>query len=133
MVKGGTNITPFKNNAKFDPKQKTRISLIKRQVLVKNNFHFFNKVVTLLVVLSLSGQSVAFAQAPQQQDNVRIDYNDTTGKVSFIGADPSRPITIRSAQMKGITADSSARAMITPYAAQFWFEESGQRVEADFG
>ena len=68
---------------------------------MKNKSNIFNKLITLLVVLSLSGQSVAFAQAPMQQDKLRIGYNDTTGKVSFIGADPSKPIAIRSAQVQG--------------------------------
>jgi len=91
----------------------------KRRIPVKTKSNFFNKLVTFFVVLSLSGQSVAFAQVPEQQDNVRIGYNDATGKVSFIGADPSKPITIRSAQVQGLTADSSARAMVAPYAADF--------------
>ena len=86
---------------------------------MKNKSNFFNKLVTLLVVLSLSGQSVAFAQAPRQQDELRIGYNDATGKVSFIGADPSRPIMVRSAQIQGLPADSRALAMISPYAADF--------------
>jgi len=86
---------------------------------VKNKSNFFNKLVTLLVVLSLSGQGAVFAQAPQQQDATRIGYNDTTGKVSFIGVDPSRPITDRSVQIEGLAADSSAGAMISPYAAAF--------------
>ena len=101
----------------------------KRKVVVKNKSNFFNRLFTLLVILSLSGQSVVFAQAPQQQDELRIGYSDTTGKVSFIGADPSKPITIRSAQMQGLTADSSAKAMIAPYAADFGLKNPSSELE----
>ena len=96
---------------------------------MKNKSNFFNKLVTLLVVLSLSGQSVAFAQAPQQQDDLRIGYNDATGKVSFIGADPSKPITIRSAQVQGLQADSRAMAMISPYAADFGLKNPSSELK----
>jgi bacillolysin len=86
---------------------------------MKNKFHLINKIVTVLLLLSLSGQSVAFAQGPQQEDKLRIGYNDSTGKVSFIGADPSQPISIRSAQANGLKTESRALAMISAYAADF--------------
>lgn len=86
---------------------------------MKNSFKFFNKIITLLVVMSLSGQSAVLAGSPQQQGQIRVAYNDTTGKVSFIGADPSQPIRIRSAQAQGLSVDSRSRAMISQYAASF--------------
>jgi predicted outer membrane repeat protein len=98
-------------------------------MLVKKKSNFFNKLVTFFVVLSLSGQSVAFAQTPQQQDELRIGYNDATGKVSFIGADPSTPIAIHSAQVQGLTADTSARAMISPYAADFGLKNLNNELQ----
>jgi Zn-dependent metalloprotease len=90
---------------------------------------FLNKLVTILVLVSLSSQSVAFAQAPAPQDKLRIGYNETTGKVSFIGADPSRPIAIRSAQAPGLKADSRALLMIAPYAADFGLKKPSSELK----
>jgi bacillolysin len=86
---------------------------------MKNKIGFINKIMAVFVVFSLSGQSVASAQTPQQQDKQRIGYNEATGKVSFIGADPSRPIAIRGAQTQGLQADSRALAMVSAYATDF--------------
>ncbi|MFN8382105.1 MAG: choice-of-anchor Q domain-containing protein [Anaerolineales bacterium] len=80
---------------------------------------FLSKFITTVILISISAQNIVFAQGFQQEDKTRIGYSDTTGKVSFIGADPSNPITVRSAQVAGLKQESSALAMVSQYAADF--------------
>ena len=56
---------------------------------MKNTPIFFNKFIAILLLVLLSGQSIAFAQELQQQSQPRIGYDGATGKVSFIGAESS--------------------------------------------
>ena len=65
--------------------------------------------------LGLQGNQPAAAQ----DGGVRIQHHAQTGKVSFIGAAPGKPITVRAAQAPGLQQQDQALAMVQAYAADF--------------
>ncbi|MGZ6316566.1 MAG: hypothetical protein ACXWNQ_04835, partial [Anaerolineales bacterium] len=83
---------------------------------------------TTLFVLSISLQGIQPAIA-QGGDNVRISRNQHTGKVSFIGAAPGKPIHVQAAQMSGMAASDRALALIQPYAADFGLQQPSRELK----
>ena len=85
---------------------------------------------TTLFVLSISLQGIQPAVA-QGGDNVRISRNPHTGKVSFIGAAPGKPIHVQAAQMSGMAATERALALVQPYAADFGLQQPERELKLE--
>ncbi len=66
---------------------------------------------TVLFALSITLQGMQPAAA-QEGGGVRISRNSHTGKVSFIGTTPDKPISIRAAQMSGMAASDRAMNIV---------------------
>ncbi|MBL7942365.1 MAG: hypothetical protein JNM00_06350, partial [Flavobacteriales bacterium] len=92
-------------------------------------FSILNKVLTIFVVFTLTGQSIVQAQPPQQDGKPRIDYSDSTGKVVFIGADANAPLIVRAAKAPGLSRSESALAMVSQYEADFGLRDAESELQ----
>jgi Zn-dependent metalloprotease len=85
-------------------------------------------LLTFVFVLSISLQGIHRAAA-QDRGGVRVRHNPHTGKVSFIGADPAHPITVRGALAPGLVGNDRAMAMVRPYAADFGLKQPDRELK----
>jgi Zn-dependent metalloprotease len=77
-------------------------------------------IVISFVFLFSATQPVAATTPLQDKDGeIRRSYHFETGKLTFLGADPSRPITVRAAQSQGFAPEQRAMAMVEAYAGEF--------------
>ncbi|HEY5984310.1 MAG TPA: M4 family metallopeptidase, partial [Anaerolineales bacterium] len=78
-----------------------------------------------LLALTVPTGRMLFAAA---QGGVRRDYHRQTGKLSFIGVDPSAPLVIPPAQASGLSQEARGRAMLSPYAREFGLRDAARQL-----
>jgi Zn-dependent metalloprotease len=93
---------------------------------------FWHVVLTVLFVLSFSLQGIQPAAA-QGDGGTRIKRHPLTGKLSFLGAAPGRPITVPAAQARGLSQAERALAMLQPYAADLGLQQPERELKLQRG
>lgn len=77
---------------------------------------FQNAFVSFLLALSLLsgavGPSIPTAEGALQDDGLRIDFHDQTGKASFIGTNPGSPFSLRGGAGVGLGAQADSLAYV---------------------
>ncbi|HEY5982933.1 MAG TPA: hypothetical protein VIU38_05620, partial [Anaerolineales bacterium] len=91
------------------------------------------RLVTLISALTLLALTVPAGKMllAAAQGGVRRDYHRQTGKLSFIGADPSAPLVIPPAQASGLSQEARGRAMLAPYAKEFGLRDAARQLVSE--
>lgn len=91
--------------------------------------------VVLCFVMVFSAVAPSAAQKPdgpdqpQQGEGIRYGYNEATGKLSFVGADPAAPIKVTDAPMVGANPSGAGLAFIAPYAQAFGLKDPARDLQ----
>jgi Zn-dependent metalloprotease len=83
--------------------------------------NFANVVISILVGLTLLFQTgfLSGASAFAQGDGIRRSIHSQTGKLSFLGADPSSPIRMEAAMKVGLSPEARGIAILETYGREF--------------
>ncbi len=85
-------------------------------------------LLTVFFIISMGLQGIQPAAAQQGKGTRRV-VNPQTGKLSFLGADPSDPILVPEARARGLGQEARSRAMLAPYAAEFGLRAPTQELK----
>jgi hypothetical protein len=92
----------------------------------------FSIMLCLAMLLSLFQPGLAGKINPtntlQAQAGVRYGYNVNTGKLSFVGADPSASIQVAGALAFPAGSEQAGLALIAPYARDFGLQNPSEEL-----
>ena len=97
----------------------------------------FCLAVTLLLISGLFPPQALFASTPdtsldslraQLDDTTRISYHSGTGKVRFLGAEPSRPIRQSIQTLEIVSPEQAARNFLSTYGLLFGLSDQTQEL-----
>jgi bacillolysin len=95
--------------------------------------NFLNALLSVLVGLTLilsavQPVNVSASASLVQGDGIRREVHSQTGKLSFLGADPSSPLRVSAAMGRGLAPEARGSSILKMYGSEFGIQDAAREL-----
>jgi hypothetical protein len=81
-----------------------------------------------LILSAVQPINVSASASPAQGDGIRRGVHPQTGKLSFLGADPSNPLRVSAAMGRGLAPEARGSSILEMYGSEFGIQDAAREL-----